>query len=296
MIYTLTFNPAIDYIAQTESLNFGGCNRSHGEEIYFGGKGINVSCVLKELNADTTALGFIAGFTGGALEKHLNNKGIKTDFVMLDEGFTRINVKLKGEEITEINGEGPKISAKKLELLFEKLREISKGDTLVLSGSIPKCIPNNIYEQIMSKLSGKGISFVVDAEGELLLNTLKYKPLLIKPNKDEISAIFGKSLESAQEIISAAQKLQNMGAQNVLVTLGSQGAILLDAKGKIYQKSAKKIKAVNTVGAGDSMVAGFLVGLIKGSDYALNLGTAAAAATASSMGLGSAEKIAEFMN
>ena len=295
MIYTVTFNPAIDYIAQADSITFGDTNRSYGEEIYFGGKGINVSCVLKELDTDTTALGFVAGFTGEALENHLKNRGIKTDFVKLQKGFTRINVKLKGDDITEINGAGPEITKEDLDALFLKLEKISKGDTLVLSGSIPKCLPEDIYEQIMGRLTKRGIRFVVDAEGDLLLNTLKYKPFLIKPNLAEISAIFKKELKNNDEIISAAKEFQNMGAENVIVTMGSKGAVLLDKNGNITERAAYKINAVNTVGAGDSMVAGFLAGIEKGYEFALNSGSAAATATAGSMGLATAKEIALYL-
>jgi len=296
MIYTVTFNPAIDYIAQTDNLNFGETNRSANEEIFFGGKGINVSCVLKELGVDSVSLGFIAGFTGKALETHLKEKGIKTDFITLPYGFTRINVKIKGKEITEINGSGPKIDKESLNLLFEKLDKLTTGDTLILSGSIPGSLPNDIYEKIMERLKNKNIRFVIDAAGELLVNSLKYKPFLIKPNKAELSEIFGKALESEEDIISCATELQKMGALNVIVSLGSQGAILLGENGDIIRKPAHKIQAVNTVGAGDSMVAGFIAGRDKGNDYAINLGRACASATTLGMGLATYDKIIQFMD
>lgn len=295
MICTVTFNPAIDYIAKTDNLCFGETNRSACEEIFFGGKGINVSCVLKELGVDSVALGFIAGFTGKALETHLKEKGIKTDFITLPYGFTRINVKLKGKQITEINGSGPKIDNESLNLLFEKLDKLTSEDTLILSGSIPSSLPADIYEQIMKKLENRNIRFVVDASGKLLVNSLKYKPFMIKPNKAELSEIFGKTLETEKEIISCAAKLQKLGALNVLITLGADGAILLNENGEIIRKPAHKIQAVNTVGAGDSMVAGFIAGIDKGSDYALNLGRACASATTTEMGLASYQKIIEFM-
>lgn len=295
MIYTVTFNPAIDYVAETYNLAFGETNRSKNEEIFFGGKGINVSCVLNELGVESTVMGFIAGFTGEALKNHLKNKGIETDFISLKNGFTRINVKLKGEDITEINGSGPEIDKESLEMLFEKLYSLSDTDTLILSGSIPDCLPADIYEQIMERLSGRGIRFVVDASGKLLVNTLKYKPFMIKPNKAEISEIFEKNLDTEEQIVSAAKELQKMGALNVLVTLGHEGAILLDESGNIIRKPAHKIKAVNTVGAGDSMVAGFIAGIEKGSRYALDLGRAAASATTAGMGLATYDKIQKFM-
>lgn len=296
MIYTLTFNPAIDYITETDALVFGGTNRSKSEQVFFGGKGINVSCVLNELKTETTALGFIAGFTGKALEEHMKSKGIKTDFVTLKKGLTRINVKLKNDEITEINAAGPEIESDELEKLYIKLDKIKSGDTLVLSGSIPKTVPQNIYQNIMERLSYKNIRFVVDAEGELLLNSLKYKPFLIKPNLDELSMIFERKIKEESEIISAATELQKNGALNVLVTMGADGAILLGEDGRIIKRSAHKIKAVNTVGAGDSMVAGFISGIEKGSEYALELGTAAAAATTMDMGLATSENIAKFID
>ena len=295
MIYTVTFNPAIDYVAKTDNLCFGETNRSAGEEIFFGGKCINVSCVLKELGVDSVALGFIAGFTGKALETYLNEKGIKTDFITLPCGFTRINVKLKGEEITDINGSGPEISKESLNLLFAKLDKLTSGDTLVLSGSIPSSLPADIYEQIMERLRNKDIRFAVDASGKLLVNSLKYNPFLIKPNKAELSEIFGKTPENEEEIISCAAKLQKMGALNVLVSLGGEGAILLSEKSEIIRKPAHKIQAVNTVGAGDSMVAGFIAGIEKGNDYALSLGRACASATTSEMGLATYDKIVKFM-
>ncbi len=295
MIYTLTFNPAIDYTAGVNSINVGSTNRSLGEEINFGGKGINVSCVLNELGIESTALGFIAGFTGDALERHLQNLGIKTDFIRLKEGFTRINVKLKGESITEINGKGPKIGENDLKELHKRLDNIACGDTLVLSGSIPESLSKTVYGDIMKRLRDKNIRFVVDAEGDLLINTLKYRPFLIKPNIDELSAVFEKELKGDEEIIACAGKLQKMGALNVLVTMGENGSLLLDEKGKVTRKTAHKIQAVNTVGAGDSMVAGFIAGIEKGYEYALMLGSAAAAATAENMGLATNDKIMKFI-
>lgn len=296
MTYTVTFNPALDYVMGTDNFTLGATNRSQSEEIFFGGKGINVSCVLKELDVESTALGFIAGFTGDALLGKLNAKGINTDFIRLKKGLTRINVKLSGKDgITEINANGPEIEKEDINKLFSKLDKIKSGDTLVLAGSIPKALPQDMYEQILSLLSGRNIKFVVDAEGKLLVNTLKYKPFLIKPNLDELSGIMGKVLKNEEEIIESAKELQAKGALNVLVTLGKDGAILLSPNGEIYKKTAFKIKAVNTVGAGDSMIAGFLAGLNKGFDYALILGTASAAATAQSNGLAKREQILKFL-
>lgn len=295
MIYTVTFNPALDYSLNTENLKFGITNRSRNEEICFGGKGINVSFMLSQLNVDTTALGFIAGFTGDFLSSELENSGISTDFIKLQGGFTRINVKLKGATETEINAAGPEISFRAVDLLLEKLDNLVKGDTIVLAGSIPKSVGNNIYEQILSRLCSKEIRFVVDATGDLLLNTLKYKPFLIKPNNFELEEIFGEKLSSEEDIINAALKLKEMGAQNVLVSLGSDGALLIDEFSNVHRQSAFKINLVNSVGAGDSMVAGFLAGCDKGYDYALKLGAAAGAATAASKNLATKEEIEKIL-
>ncbi len=295
MIYTVTFNPALDYIMETDNVTIGATNRSKTEKIIFGGKGINVSVVLGELGIESTALGFIAGFTGAELESKLKEKGIKTDFVNLKNGITRINVKLKNECITEINANGPQITQSDLDELFSKLDKIKEGDTLVLAGSIPSSLPNDIYKIILNRLKNKKIRFVVDAEGKLLLETLEYKPFLIKPNEDELSGICGKILSTENEIVTAAKKLQEMGAVNVLVSRGSKGAILLCENGNVYKKSGRKICAANTVGAGDSMVAGFLAGVEKGYEYALCLGSAAGTATAETDGLASKENIMKYI-
>lgn len=296
MIYTVTFNPAIDYLMQVGDINFGKTNRSITEEIHFGGKGINVSAVLSELRVDTTALGFTAGFTGEALEKAVGEMGVKADFIRLKKGNTRINVKLKGNEETEINAAGPHIEEDELNHLFEKLESIKSGDTLVLAGSIPASLPKDVYEKIAEKLQNKGIRLVVDATGNLLLKVLKYKPFLIKPNRQELEEIIGKEIKTEDELISAANVLKEKGAENVLVSLGSEGAILLDSNGKIYKQSAFKVKAVNTIGSGDSMIAGFLAGCEKGYEYALKLGAAAGAATAALPALATKEKIEEILN
>lgn len=296
MIYTVTFNPAIDYLMQVGDINFGKTNRSITEEIHFGGKGINVSAVLSELRVETTALGFTAGFTGEALEKAVGEMGVKADFIRLKKGNTRINVKLKGADETEINAAGPHIEEDELNHLFEKLESIKSGDTLVLAGSIPASLPKDVYEKIAEKLQNKGIRLVVDATGNLLLKVLKYKPFLIKPNRQELEEIIGKEIKTEDELISAANVLKEKGAENVLVSLGSEGAILLDSNGKIYKQSAFKVKAINTVGSGDSMIAGFLAGCEKGYEYALKLGAAAGAATAALPALATKEKIEEILN
>lgn len=297
MIYTLTLNPALDYVMDVENIVFTATNRSTSESITYGGKGINVSVILSRLGCDTTALGFAAGFTGAELINALKNEGINTDFTPLSNRMTRINVKLNsGGNITEINSAGPCINQEDLSSLYQKLSVIKCGDTLVLAGSIPKGVNSSIYSDIMSYLSGKGIRFVVDTTGKMLLETLKYNPFLIKPNRDELQDIFGISISTDEQIIEAARKLKNMGAQNVLVSLGGDGAILLDADGKIYKSPTHKITPKNTVGAGDSMVAGFLAGVDKGYKYALWLGIAAGAATASNDSLASKCEILKLMN
>ena len=296
MIYTVTFNPAIDYVMHVGEITLGKTNRSSCEEIHFGGKGINLSLVLSELGKDTTALGFVVGFTGDALEKAVEKKGIKTDFIHLKSGNTRINVKLKGEKETEINAAGPRIEADELNQLFEKMELLKSGDTLVLAGSVPASLPNDIYEQIAEKIQNKNIRLVVDATGELLLKVLKYKPFLIKPNKQELEEVAKMELKTEKDMILAATDLKNMGAENVLVSLREDGALLVAGDGKVYKKSAFKVTAVNTVGAGDSMLAGFLAGVDNGFEYALKLGAAAGAATAASNTLATKGKIEELLN
>lgn len=296
MIYTVTFNPAIDYIMHTGAIKNGATNRSSFEEIYFGGKGINVSFVLNELGLETKALGFVAGFTGAAIEQYLRDADIQTDFVHLENGFSRINVKIKSEEETEINGRGPDISPEKRQEFLLKLDGIGDGDTLVLAGSIPSSLPNDIYETILEKLHCKDIRIVVDATGDLLKNTLKYRPFLIKPNKAELEELFGKELLTTEQIVQCSTALQKMGAQNVLVSMAKDGAILLDSDGKVHNCPAAQGVVVNSVGAGDSMVAGFLAGSDKGYGYALRLGTAAGGATAFSSGLATKCRIEKLMN
>ena len=296
MVYTVTFNPAIDYVVHTEEMKLGATNRSEREEMYFGGKGINVSIVLRELGIDSKALGFTAGFTGEAIEKGLADVGIDTDFVRLETGNSRINVKIKASEETELNGQGPDIDDKAISALFEKLDWLSNGDTLVLAGSIPSSLPSDIYERILERLSGRNIRAVVDATKDLLLNVLKYKPFLIKPNNHELGEMFGVTLNSDEEIETYARKLQEMGAVNVLISMAGDGAMLIDEYGKMHRCGVCKGVVKNSVGAGDSMVAGFIAGVIKGDyEYALKLGTAAGGATAFSDGLATKEEITELV-
>ena len=296
MIYTVTFNPAIDYVVHTKELIFGMTNRSLREEIYFGGKGINVSIVLKELGIDSKLLGFTAGFTGEAIEKGLSDMGLDTDFVRLKDGNSRINIKIKSTEETELNCQGPDIDDNAVATLFEKLDSLSDGDILILAGSIPSSLPSDIYEEILQRISNKSVKTIVDATNDLLLNVLKYKPFLIKPNNHELGEMFGSELKTDLEIETYARKLQDMGAVNVLVSMAGDGAILIDENGKTHRCGVCKGKVKNSVGAGDSMVAGFTAGIQNGDyEYALKLGTAAGGATAFSDGLAKKEKIEELL-
>lgn len=296
MVYTVTFNPAIDYIVHTAEMKLGATNRSDREEMYFGGKGINVSIVLRELGIDSKALGFTAGFTGEAIEKGLADMGIDTDFVRLNNGNSRINVKIKATEETELNGQGPDIDDKAISALFEKLDKLSDGDTLILAGSIPSSLPSDIYQRILERLSCKKIKAVVDATKDLLLNVLKYKPFLVKPNNHELGEMFGVTLKTDEEIEKYARKLQDMGAVNVLISMAGDGAMLIDEFGKMHRCGVCRGTVKNSVGAGDSMVAGFIAGSLQGDyEYALKLGTAAGGATAFSDGLATKEKISELL-
>lgn len=288
MIYTVTFNPAIDYVIHVGgTLRTGTINRTTGEDFQFGGKGINVSGVLKTLGIESVALGFVAGFTGDALEQGLQRQGLHTDLIHVEEGMTRINVKVKGEEETEINGMGPVITERDMAALYEKLDRLQPGDTLVLSGSIPGCLPQDTYENILACLQEKGLQTVVDATGQLLVNVLKYRPFLIKPNNHELGEIFGSTPVTDEQILACGRKLQAMGGRNILVSLAGDGALLLDENGNSHRIGCPKGKVINSVGAGDSMVAGFLAGWLQTGDYgyALKLGTAAGSATAFSLGL-----------
>ena len=296
MIYTVTFNPAIDYIVHTGTMQVGQVNRSQGEELYFGGKGINVSFVLHELGLPSKALGFVAGFTGAAIEAGIQEQGIATDFVHLNSGFSRINVKIKSGEETELNGQGPNISEAAVAELFEKLNQLQDGDVLILAGSIPNTMPADSYEKILSHLSDKKIKVVVDATKDLLLKVLPYHPFLIKPNNHELGELFGVTLHSIEEIATYAKKLQEMGAQNVLISMAGDGALLIDETGKQHVCGVCKGTVKNSVGAGDSMVAGFVAGSMHG-DYeaALKLGTAAGGATAFSEGLAQRAEIERLL-
>lgn len=298
MIYTLTLNPAIDYVVHVENLLLGNIQRSTAEHVFFGGKGINVSTILQEHGVPSVAMGFLSGFTGKAMEEHLTERGIATDFVYLQDGITRINVKIRAKEETDINGQGPAIEQSDLLRLYEKLDILQDGDTLVLAGSIPASLPQDIYEEIMKRLTGKQISFAVDATGELLLKTLPYHPFLVKPNAEELGELFSVTIDSPEDALHYAKKLQEKGAQNVLVSMGGDGAVLLDKTGKKHYRKAYSGKVVNTVGAGDSMVAGFLAGYAKTRDYAaaLQIGSASGSATAFCEGLADIQAIKAILN
>ena len=298
MIYTVTFNPALDYVVRMDELALGQVNRTVSEDVQLGGKGINVSWVLRELGHENVALGFVAGFTGKAIEDGLAAKGVATDFIHLPAGLTRINVKLKAGEETEINGKGPDISAEALEELLHKLDALGEGDVLVLAGSIPASMPSDVYESILARLEGKKVLCAVDATRELLVNVLKYRPFVIKPNNHELGEIFGRTLTTDEEIRECAAKLQEQGARNVLVSMAGDGAMLLDENGVCHRLAAHKGKVKNSVGAGDSMVAGFLAGYLDSGDYeqALRVGSAAGSATAFSDVLATRPEIEALLN
>ncbi len=296
MIYTVTFNPAVDYVVHTEEMKIGQVNRAVGEQLYFGGKGINVSMVLKELGIESKTLGFVAGFTGKAIEEGIKQKGIQTDFIHIDKGFSRINVKIKSEEETELNGQGPEIGEDKIESLCKKIKKIQDGDTLVLAGSIPSSLPSDIYERILGYISDRKIKTVVDATKDLLLKVLKYKPFLVKPNNHELGEMFGVTIENKEQAVIYGKKLKEKGAVNVLVSMAAKGAVLIDEYNSVHYCGVCRGSVKNSVGAGDSMVAGFMAGLYEGDyEYALKLGTAAGGATAFSDGLGEKDKIYELL-
>lgn len=294
MIYTVTFNPAIDYIVRMPEFVAGATNRVNYEQVLGGGKGINVSIVLKNLGIDSTALGFISGFTGKEIIRQLHSFGCQSDFIELPNGFSRINVKIKtNDEETEVNGQGPDIPASAIEELFAKLDKLTAGDTLVLAGSIPKTLPDDIYEKIMARLENRNINIVVDATKNLLLNVLKYRPFLIKPNNHELAEMFNVTLICNDDIITYAKKLQDMGAKNVLVSMGKDGAILVAEDGSITYSPVPKGKLVNSIGAGDSMVAGFLTGYIETNSYekAFYMGVATGSASAFSENLATRSEV-----
>ncbi len=298
MIYTVTFNPAIDYVVELVSFNMGEVNRTTREYMNLGGKGINVSRVLTNLGVENTALGFVAGFTGDAMESGLEHMGVKTDFIRLKEGNTRININIKGIEETDINARGPEIPDSAIEELFTKLDKLQKGDTLILAGSIPVSLPSDMYERIMSRLYNKGVRFVVDATKDLLVKSLKFEPFLIKPNNHELGEIFGLELKTDNEFVFYARELKKQGAKNVLVSMAGNGAILVDENNIAHRIGTPKGKVKNSVGAGDSMVAGFCAGYLETKDYqyALKMGTAAGSASAFSDELATKEEIMDLLS
>lgn len=299
MIYTVTFNPAIDYIVEVSNIEKGKINRTNSEKILAGGKGINVSIILKNLEIENVALGFIAGFTGEEIKRQVEKCGIITDFVNVENKFSRINIKMYTKEETKkisetaINGEGPEISNQEIEALMKKIDSLSRGDFLVLAGSVSRKMNPDIYEKICIRIKEKQVKVIADATGKLLLNVLKHKPFLIKPNKNELEDIFGVKINTNEEVIIYAQKLQLMGAENVLISLGEDGAMLITKDKNILYSEAPKGVLINSVGSGDSMVAGFLAGLLIYDDYekAFKMGIAAGSATAFSKGLATKEEI-----
>lgn len=293
MIYTVTFNPSLDYIVSVKDFKLGLTNRTDSELMLPGGKGINVSIVLKNLGIDNTALGFVAGFTGKEVVKRLEKFGVKNGFLEIPEGFTRINVKLKSIDGTEINGQGPSISEEKIEQLMTRLDEMGEGDVLFLSGSIPASMPDDTYQKIMERLKDKGILISVDATQELLLKVLPYHPFLIKPNNHELGEIFGVELRTRESVVPYGKKLQEMGAENVLISMAGEGAVLIASDGQVYDAPAPKGILKNGVGAGDSMVAGFMAGWLERKEYrhAFYMGVAAGSASAFSEQLAVKEEI-----
>ncbi len=298
MVYTVTLNPALDYVMKLKALRTDDINRTDGEEIYYGGKGINVSVILTQLGIPNTALGFLGGFTGKKLEEMLKNDNVSCDFNYLKNGDTRINVKIKADKEIDLNACGPEITKEDMQSFLRKLDGIKSGDYLILAGSIPNTLPDDIYEQILERVGDRNINCVVDATGDLLKNVLKYKPFLIKPNHHELGDLFSAQIKSDDDIVKYSKKLQEMGARNVLVSMAKDGAMLTDENGCVHKIGNAKGKLINSVGCGDSMVAGFTAGYIKTADYsyALRLGSACGNATAFSEKLATREEIERVFN
>lgn len=298
MIYTVTLNPSIDYVIKVDKLTTGNINRVNEEHVYPGGKGINVTRILKSLDNDNIALGFVSGFTGDYIINSLQELNLKSDFIKVKQGFTRINVKVKSEEETEINGQGPKISEEELNQFYKVIDKLVDGDILILSGSIPSCLDERLYESIMKKVEDRDIKVIVDATKNLLLNVLKYKPFLIKPNHHELGDLFNVKLNGNDEIIEYAKKLKEMGARNVLISMAGDGAILIKENGEVITSNVPKGKVKNSVGAGDSMVAGFIAGYLEANDIekGFKLGVATGSASAFSEGLATKDYVYELLN
>lgn len=297
MIYTVTFNPSLDYIVNVPGFTCGRVNRTREEKIFPGGKGINVSMVLKNLGYENTALGFYAGFTGNELQRLVEEKGICADFIPVAKGMSRINVKIRGDEESEINGQGPAILDDDIEKLYEKLERLRDGDILVMAGSIPDVMPQTIYMDIMKYLADRNLKIVVDATKDLLVNVLQYHPFLIKPNNHELGEIFGVTFKERSEVILYAKKLQKMGAKNVLISMAGNGAVLVAEDGNVYESEAPKGKVVNSVGAGDSMVAGFLAGYLQSGSYqdAFHMGVCTGSASAFSEELATKAEVEQLL-
>lgn len=293
MIYTVTFNPSLDYIVTVKDFRLGETNRTASEQMLPGGKGINVSTVLENLGFENTALGFVAGFTGKEIVRKVQELGFRHEFIELHEGCSRINIKMKDFDGTEINGQGPAIKEADVQTLLERLDHLGEGDILLLAGSIPSSMPETIYADILKRLDGKGVMTVVDATNDLLMEVLKYHPFLIKPNQHELGEIFGVELTTQESVVPYAKKMQEKGAVNVLVSMGGKGAVLLDANGDVHMLPAPKGNLVNAVGAGDSMVAGFLAGWLEKQDYehAFRMGVSAGSASAFSEFLATRQEV-----
>lgn len=296
MIYTVTLNPSLDYFLSVEHFSIGKTNRSTEEVYRPGGKGINVSWVLHNLGLESTALGFLAGFTGQEIKRQMESTGITTDFIELPRGMSRLNVKIKQMDATEINASGPVLSEDNLKQLRQKLAVLKKEDILILSGSLPGSVPTDIYKTLMEEVQGKEIPVIVDAIGNALLKTLPLHPFLIKPNHQELSELFCVELTTREQVVPYAKKLQEQGARNVLVSLGGAGAVLLDQNGMVHESDVPRGKLINAVGAGDSMVAGFLTGYLEKQDmeHAFCMGVAAGSASAFSEGLADRETVEQL--
>lgn len=297
MIYTVTFNPSLDYIVSVDNIKLGAVNRTNKELMNPGGKGINVSLVLQNFGYDSVALGFRAGFTGREIARLMEKQGIQSEFIEVGKGLSRINVKVRSREETEINGMGPGIDAADIDKLYVQLAQLKDGDILVLAGSIPSVMPESMYSDIMEHLSEKKIQIVVDATKDLLVNVLKYHPFLIKPNNHELGEIYGVELNTRDEVIPYAFKLQEKGARNVLISMAGEGAVLLTEEGQVYQSEAPKGKVQNSVGAGDSMVAGFIAGYLESGDYeqAFYMGICTGSASAFSEGMATKEEVRNLL-
>lgn len=297
MISTVTLNPSIDYILKVDNFKVDAVNRTAEEKMFPGGKGINVSIVLKNLGVDNKALGFIAGFTGTEIARLVSEYGVVSDFITLEEGLSRINVKLKSHEETEINGNGPAINEEHIKRLYEQVDTLSEGDILVLAGSIPSTVPCDIYKQIMQDFAHKKIEIVVDATKDLLMNVLELRPFLIKPNHHELGELFGIVIENQDEVVFYAKKLQEKGARNVLVSMAGDGAVLVTEDGKIMKHAGIKGIVKNSVGAGDSMVAGFIAGYIENKDLeqAFKMGIATGSASAFSEELANKQEVEDLL-